>query len=1091
WDLGDGASSVIPSPVHTFNNYGTTDTTYYVTLTTSSSDGKCVKSVTWPILVHPHVEAAFTFSDALGCQPFEVTFENLSIGGTNFTWNFGDGNEVTTTHPGPVTHTFVNTSFVNQQNFQVTLHVENDAGCNDQVTRTVSVSPDIQTNFAASETEGCHPLQVDFTNQTNGGQTYIWNFGDGSSSSLKDPVHLFTNTGTTDSVYIVTLISIAPNNVCRDSMSVNITVHPYLQANFTIYNQIGCSPFDVVIENASVNASVFRWDFGDGTDTITFNMDPFVHRFNNSDFNHRRSYEITLIAENYAVCTDEIKRTVTVEPDIIAGFSASQVQGCHPLEVNFTNLSYGAAYYHWDFGNGTTSQLVNPTQTFTNMGSTDSTYRVWLMTTAPNNVCKDSFFVDVVVYPYISADFTFLESIHCTPSTVHFNNASVGGGTFIWDFGDGSNITTTDMNPVSHEYTNNDFEHFGSFQVTLSAENYAGCVSQKTRTVEVYPAIEAAFNVSAMEGCHPMEVEFTNESNGGNIYMWEFGDGATSSANNPNYTFTNYTDAPITREVRLTTTSRYDCTSEIAMEITIHPKPKARFETERIIDCPPFDVSIVNTSLNADRYIWNFGDGEVLETQNGEPVSHIYDNLTDNIATYNLKLTAASDFGCIDSIQQNIHVYPYTVADFTANTEGCHPLTVHFNNESVRGETYLWDFGDGSGSSATDPTNIYLNLTDHDMIYYMSLTTTSRYGCVHTKSDSVFVYPQPNAEFLVTPTHQMFPSSTVSLNNLTNPGPWTYSWNMGDGNGLSGENPQPYTYSDWGEYEISLFVSSEHCRDSTSHSIRIFVAAPVAAFDTVYAGCEPLTIQFTNNSIYGDRYLWEFDDGTTSTEFEPVHTFAEHGFYNIKLTVEGEGGRDYAYRQIEVYRNPVVNFRVAPDLVMLPDQEVQMFNLTKYEEFYLWSFGDGNQSTDESPAHLYSNVGIYDITLEVWTEHNCPGSLTKPKAVTVIAEGDIVFPNAFKPDMTGPNGGYYDLNAVELNNIFHPLWYGVDAYHLQIYNRWGELLFVSDDVNIGWDGYYRGELASQGVYVWKCTGTFVNGQNFNLAGDVTLLHHRK
>ncbi|MCK4747095.1 MAG: PKD domain-containing protein, partial [Bacteroidales bacterium] len=543
WDFGDGAASVVPSPVHTFNNFGTSDTTFLVTLTTSTSDGECVKSVSWPITVYPQVVSEFTFTNALGCGPFEVTFENLSIGGTNYTWDFGDGNVVTTAVPDPQTHTFINNDFVNPQDFDVSLLVENDWGCTSEAIKTVTVYPDIDAGFVASSTEGCHPLSVDFTNQTSGGQTYVWDFGDGSTSNLQDPVHMFTNTGTADSIYTVRLLSLAPNNVCTDSFFINITVHPYVQANFTIPDHLGCNPFDVVFENSSVGASLFRWDFGDGTDTTTLNTNPIVHQYINTDFINQQDYEITLVAENFAGCTHEIRRTITVEPDIAADFTASQVQGCHPLEVDFTNLSNGADYYHWDFGNGTTSLETDPSQTFTNIGSADTTYRVWLYATASNHVCKDSTFVDIVVHPYIMADFTFQEQVNCTPSLVRFNNASVGGTTYFWQFGDGSDTTTTDTNPVLHTFTNTSFVNNGIYQVTLTVENAAGCSDQIVKTVEVYPAIEALFSTSTDEGCHPLDVDFSNLSNGGYTYSWDFGDGASSGADAPNHTFTNFTSA--------------------------------------------------------------------------------------------------------------------------------------------------------------------------------------------------------------------------------------------------------------------------------------------------------------------------------------------------------------------------------------------------------------------------------------------------------------------------------------------------------------------------------------------------------------------
>lgn len=1086
WEFGDGVSSVEQSPIHTFNNFGSIDTTYTVILTTSSADGECFKTDTLSILVHPYVEAEFTFLESLDCTPFEVTFENLSIGGVTYYWDFGDGTDTITTTLDPVTHSFVNADFVNIQHFEVILLVENAAGCTSEIRRTVSVYPDIQTSFTASVTEGCHPLDVDFTNLTQGGQTYVWDFGDGSSSFLQDPTHHFTNTGTIDSIYTVTLVSIASNNACRDTFTMDITVHPYILASFTVADNIGCNPFDVLIENSSVNGTIFRWDFGDGTDTITYNTDAFVHQFTNSDFVNQQDYVITLEAENAEGCTSQISRSITVEPDIEAEFSASQVQGCHPLVVDFTNLSNGAAYYLWDFGNRTTSDLVNPSQTFTNIGATDSTYHVWLYATAPNNECTDSFMIDIVVHPYIHADFTFLEYIQCTPSMVTFHNASIGGDTFYWDFGDGTDTTTTTMDSVVHVFNNTSFINYGNYLVTLTAENYAGCTSQISRTVEVYPAIEAAFSMSFDEGCHPLEVDFSNLSSGGYTYLWDFGDGATSKADAPTHTFTNFSDTSITRQIRLVATSQFNCTSEITAEVTIYPKPVARFETDGIIDCALFDVGIINTSLKADVYAWSFGDGDILGTASTDTIHHIYDNLTDNIAEYNLKLTASTTYGCTDSTQQKIYVYPRAIADFSSNNEGCSPLAVYFTNESVRGETYLWDFGDGSTTRNSDPTNIYFNYTGVDTIYRVTLTTTTQFGCVDSISYNIDVYAQPQAEFIASPGSQIYPDATVNYTNLTNDGAWTYLWEMGDGFSTTLEDAQPHTYPTWGDYKITLHASSPHCVDSVSHTIHILPGPPVAGIDTVIPGCEPLTVAFVNSSNYGYEYYWDFGDGFSSTEQEPTHTYTEAGAYQVTLRVTGDGGVDYAYERVEVWPNPSVYFIVEPTLVMLPDQPIKLYNLTEYGDQYLWDFGDGVTSTEEEPIYQYTDVGTYDITLTAWTIHDCVDTLTLPDAVTVEGEGYIYYPNAFFPNQEESSGGHYSLTSVA-NDIFRPYHKGVDKYILQIYSRWGELLFTSNDVMIGWDGYFEGELCKQDVYVFKAFGNFYNGKPFYVTGDVTLL----
>lgn len=1089
WDFGDGGTSNEVKPVHLYErNLMDHDTTYTVSLIAISSEF-CRDTTYHNILVHPYIEAVYSVNDITGCHPFIITIENHSIGADQYFWDFGDGTPVSNTNEAVFDHLYENTGN-SAVVYTLQLVVINEEGCSDTLITHITVHPEITANFTASAFDGCHPLDVTFTNLSVNAVYNFWDFGDGSSSAESSPDHTFINFGDSDTTYLVTLTTSTADGECVKSVQWPVLVHPFVKAEFTVPEVMNCNPFTVTFENISTGGSVYNWNFGDGTDTTIFARDPVTHTFINNDFVNLREFEVVLVAENYAGCNDEARRIVRGYPDIISDFEVSQSEGCHPLSVDFTNRSQGGGIYLWDFGDGSSSNLYQPSHTFVNYGTSDTTFRVLLTVLSNNNECRDTSSIAIIVHPFINAGFTFGESIQCTPFTLQFNNVSTGGGTFYWDFGDGTDTVTYDLNPIIHTFNNTSFSDTAEFQVTLTAEKFNVCISRITKMVRVYPDVSASFSVDISEGCHPLAVRFTNLSNGGSDYLWDFGDGTSGYAFSPTHTFTNFTDIPVTRQVKLIVTSRSECRSEFISEITVHPKPKARFETDKIIDCPPFNVLITNTSINADHFRWDFGDGYILDTDSDTTAYHVFNNPTTEIISYKIKLIATSSFGCADSLEQNLNVYPATVAEFSTNKDGCSPLTSYFINESILGDSFLWDFGDGSEVTVKDPSHMYFNFSADAVNYPVTLTSTSRYGCTDSKNDTITVYPQPKAEFIAVPSHQTYPAATVSIINASSPGTWNWQWDMGDGFTSVLENPLPHEYSTWGEYEIKLLVSSDHCFDSVSHTIRIFAGPPEASFDTIIPGCEPLTVHFTNNSLYGESYLWEFDDGTSSTEFEPSHTFTDYGIYNVKLTVTGEGGRDYAYRQVEVYRKPVVDFRISPDLVMLPDQQVQLFNLSEHGTTYLWNFGDGNTSSELNPSYLYSETGIYDITLDVWTEHGCTDRLTRPDAVTVLGKGLIIFPNAFEPDMSGPNGGYYNLSEPALNNIFHPVWEGVETYKLEIFNRWGVLIYTSSDVMKGWDGYYQGKVAMQGVYVWQCSGSFSNGEQFKLVGDVTLIHHR-
>lgn len=1088
WEFGDGGSSVDMNPLHTFRNQFGPDSITFQTRLIAISPYYCRDTTIHTVTVLPYVEANFVFDTVFACTPHEIVITDQSFGASTYFWDFGDG--TTSTSSGPqISKTYFNNTTV-PIIYTIRLRVQNKEGCYDELQRNVTVYPQVRAIFNPSRTEGCSPFDVRFQNGSSGAATYFWSFGDGGTSSDASPVHLYNrNLMDHDTTYSVTLIATSAE-FCRDTMNLDIVVHPYIEAAFAINEITGCTPFAVKINNLSTGIDHYLWDFGDGSPVSTTGSDTFEHLYINSG-SSTAIFPLKLIVTNDEGCTDTLVRTITVHPPLTSNFTASSLEGCHPLDVTFTNLSLNADIYFWDFGDGASSVQPSPNHTFSNFNNSDTIYMVTLTTSTFDGECVRSASWPVLVHPFVYANFTIPEQLNCSPFDVTIFNASVNANVFRWNFGDGTDTVTYSTVPLKHRFVNTDFLNQKNFEITLIAENPEGCSGIVKRTITVEPGIKAAFSINKIEGCQPLQVNLINTSSGAVYFQWDFGDGFSSLTASPGHTFTNFTDTVVTRHITLTAISRFNCISETTGEITIHPKPRAAFETDKVMDCPPFESMLTNTSRNADHYIWRFGDGTVLNTDSGLPINHVFNNTTNNPFTYIIKLTAASDFGCSDSTSQNLIVFPGTVAGFSFNKEGCSPLTSYFLNESVMGDTYLWDFGDGTGSSVKDPSHMYFNNTPADTKYVVRLTSGSQYGCADTKTDTVYVYAQPKAEFIASPTHQVFPSSTVSFSNETNPGTWAYSWEMDDGFTSNLKDPVPHTYSSWGEYNILLNVSSTHCRDSISHLVRIFATPPVAMFDTVFPGCEPHPVQFRNSSLYGNSYLWEFDDGTSSTEREPLHLFIKAGIYNVKLTVTGEGGVNYIYHEVEVYGKPSVEFRVAPELVMLPDQEIQLYNLTENGVTFLWDFGDGQTSTDFNPRYLYSAMGIYGISLEAWSAHGCSEKLIKPDVVKVVGKGLIIFPNAFEPDMSGSNGGHYSLGEPEYNYVFHPVWEGVDDYKLQIFNRWGVLIYTSEDVMKGWDGYFQGILSKQDVYVWKCTGTFSNGQTFKLVGDVTLLLHER
>jgi PKD repeat protein len=531
------------------------------------------------------------------------------------------------------------------------------------------------------------------------------------------------------------------------------------------------------------------------------------------------------------------------------------------------------------------------------------------------------------------------------------------------------------------------------------------------------------------------------------------------------------------------------------IDVTVYPVPYPDFELDTTSGCSPLQVTASNTTNDPGgySYFWDFGNGDTTSSKIPLPV----DYANKDTATYVYDVTLkVSNLNCSDSVVRKVTIYPEVTASFSADvTAGCHPLTVNFTNNSNNADVYYWDFGNGITSGVGDPKNKFKNETASDVIFTVQLRGESYEECFHDTTLEITVYPQPNAQFDLDDIQKDYPDTTFYITNkttyLTN---WNYEWDYGDNSTSSRFDPfYPHDYTGWDTFDIQMIAHSNNCRDTMVRRLIINPPSPIAMFtynkDT---GCIPLTIQFTNTSMYENQVAWDFGDGKSSLDENPSHIYDDYGLYTVKLTVEGDGGSDYSYHVVEAYRLPIIDFETNPDTVMLPQAILYTSNKSYYAERFLWDFGDGDTSWLVHPEHQYQDPPNtwYTITLTGWTEHNCMAVDSIVNAVFVRGEGRIKYPNVFYPNISGPTGGNLSGISNFDNTVFRPYRDGVVEYHLQIFNRWGELVFETQDLNQGWDGYYKGRLARQGVYVWRVDGKYSNGLPFEKKGDVTLLYKK-
>lgn len=1024
WNFGDGNTSTETNPTHTYAQGGV----YTVVLIATNQCGNIANSQQVVLLSPP--TAVFTASPATGCAALTVQFTYSGTGATSYSWTFPGGTPSSSTDANPVV------TYNTSGTFTATLTATNAAGSASS-NQTITVTP--APNAAFSSLVDLDT--VSFTNGSTNATGYAWDFGDGNSSSQASPEHIYQNDGT----YTVRLISSGPCGVDTAFQTVNI-VTP-VGANFSVSNANGCAPLTVQYNNnSSANATTFAWTFPGGTPASSSLANPSVV------YNTTGTYGATLIASNSQFSdTITLNNIVVVPSGPAAGFSSS----INSLSVTFNNSSSNSTAYNWDFGDGNSSSQANPVHTY----STDGVYTVTLTAVNACGTATATSVVTVVSGP--TASFTASPTSGCGPLSVQFTNtSSFNASTFSWQFPGGTPSGSNEQNPVvvyttpgvynvsltvsnaagsntaiqnalitvlnqpgaafsatvngasasfnngssnatsyswnfgdntsstetnpSHTYLND-----GMYTVTLTATNNCGS-NTSTQTVTIVTPPTAGFTASNTTGCGPLTVQYTNTSSINAVnFNWQFPGGvpASSSEANPVVVYS----VPGTYSATLVASNAAG--SNVLTQnniVTVLPTPTAGFSENVNLAT----VVFTNASQQATTYTWDFGDGNTSNL--GDPV-HVYAN--DGV--YTVTLTASNNCGSSSSTQTITIVTPPTAAFSSSVSEGCAPLTVQFNNQSSDNAVdYLWTFEGGipASSSEANPLVIW----DMPGAYTVTLLVSNAAG-QSTSSSSIVVNTTPTADFF----GQTAGMSVVLTNNSVNA--LSYTWDFGDGNTSTETNPT-HTYLLQGTYTVSLIATNLCGSETYQSSVEISGAPPIAQFSaSETTGCAPFTVQFQDQSAgMPSAWVWGFQGGTppNSTEQNPTVVYSQPGTYGVSLEVINPFGNN------NLVLNQYITVGVPPTAGFTPSTpqqgQVTFTNTSVGGTSFMWTFGDGNTSTEQNPIHTYDTSGVFTVAL---TAANICGANTVQSTVNIVLVGTetpdwltqlFVYPN--------PNNGQFTID---------------------------------------------------------------------------------
>jgi len=564
----------------------------------------------------------------------------------------------------------------------------------------------------------------------------------------------------------------------------------------------------------------------------------------------------------------------------------------------------------------------------------------------------------------------------------------------------------------------------------------------------------------------------------GTTYSWS----PKTGLNNPNIarptiSLTNNTNANITYYYVLTATvNSTQCIVTDTVAVVVRPHPFANFYDNSVATSATHCLNSVTSFRDTSTAIagttiidwyWEFGNN-LFDT-----IQHTSTTYT-QAGTYNVKLVVTDNNGCVDDTIMPVVIFPLPEVDFLA-VSACIGDSVAFKNTTkVSGGglivNSIWSFGDGTQPVTinTDPKHLYVP-DPTKKTYDVTLISTTDHGCIGIIQKTIEIYPKPKVDFKV---HDVCIFTELAFYNYSD-GNKSF-WNFGDGTTSPLRNPK-HTYSTSGQKTVKLTTTNNFgCVDSLTKTLTVFPQPKFDFYATDTAGCPIFITQFfavkdtTPNADSIIQWKWVFNPANIKygpqVESAPYRDAGRFSPTLVATNINGCVDTMTKEYYIHVYPEPIPSFVLSPNELSIYEMKTQIIdNSSSDVSVWNWDLGDGTKEKNKTRFyHDYSggNESFYTITLDVENKFGCTGSTSR--VLRVRTERAVYIPNAFTPNGDGKNDKFMPYASGDYANA---------NFTMRIFDRWGNKLLFTGDINEGWNGYFKGELCERDVYVYQVVFT--------------------